>query len=246
MIKRRVLRGLLCAALTAALVVPLSALTYGPVAPDGFPDAVDPGKTLVGVQTADTDSSSLSYTVPLYITLAVTNQKGTPTVLAPDNYRMTNSSLTPNNSPAAIAVTGIDVEGVKGRTWKLTPHPQVAQSGQPSEISLSLGDVILPELATDATKAVPANIKVNTPHNAFYNAGDGTYKPIAGKDKGGTSIPIVGKLATGFTIDQDVPVVPQFRIHYTVSLLNKANKPIGMFYQGPDPTKSNPSAGGTP
>lgn len=242
--KRRVLHSFLGVALTAALALPLSALTYGPTAPDGFPD-VDPGKTLVGVQTADVDSSSLSYSVPLYVTLAVTNQKGTAAVLAPDDYRMFNSSLTPDNKPAPIGVTGIDVEGLKGRTWKLTPNPHKAAPDQPSEISLTLGGVPLPELAVDATKTVSVNITADT--NAFYTKGTetvpGTYKRIASKDDGGTSIPIVGNLAPGFTIDNDVSAVPQFRIHYTVSLLNKADKPIGDFYEGPEPTSST---GGTP
>lgn len=245
--KRRVLHSFLGAALAAALALPLSALTYGPAAPDGFPD-VDPGKTLVGVQTADVDSSSLSYSVPLYVTLAVTNQKGTATVLTPDDYRMFNGSLTPDNKPAPIGVTAIDVEGIKGRTWKLTSNPQLAKPGQPNEISLTLGGVPLPELAADATKAVSANITAE--NNVFYTKGAttelGKYQHIAGKDDGGTSIPIVGKLAPGFTIDQDVPTVPQFRLHYTVSLLNGAGKPIGAFYDGPDPTEKAPSTGGTP
>lgn len=246
MMKRRVMRSVLCVALAAALAVSLSALAYAAGVPDGFP-APDPGKTMVGVQTADLDSSTLSYTVPLYVTLAVTNQteKGTEkvtekaAVVAPDNYRMTNTSLTPENAFAPIAVTGISVEDLPGKTWTLsTSDPGTVVAGSLNKIHLMLGGVSLPGLdgTTDTIRA--ANIKEKDPSdpsstgNVFYR--DGKYQPIAGLPMG-TQIPIKGVLPLNYKIKADVPTVPQFRVHYTVSMLNKAGMPVGMFYDGPVP-----------
>lgn len=248
MMKRRVMRSVLCVALAAALAVSLSALAYAAGVPDGFPAVIDPGKTMVGVQTADLDSSTLSYTVPLYVTLAVTNktEKGTgttavtPAVVAPDNYRMTNTSLTPENAFAPIAVTGISVEDLPGKTWTLsTRDPSTTLPGMsPNRIHLILGGVSLPGLdgTTDTIRA--ANIKEKDPSdpsstgNVFYR--DGKYQPIAGLPMG-TQIPIKGVLPPKYKIKADVPTVPQFRVHYTVSMLNKAGMPVGMFYDGPVP-----------
>lgn len=197
----------------------------------GIPE--EPGKTVAGVQVSKAVSDHLSFEVPLYVTMAAVEG---PELLCPGNYSIRNTSKAPDGSAAAIAVTGLTVQKAPGSTWTLADVPV---SGR--QLSFSVGKVPLPELPDDNWK--PVNIKVAD--SAFYSVDSGQYRPIPST---GLLLPLEGRLPAGWSPESKAGAAAQFRLRYSVSLLDKGGNPIGVVYQGPVKEEAqqsvSPNAGG--
>lgn len=230
------MRLLLGAALAAILLTGAT----GASAPPGFPGP-EPGKTMVGVQTADLDPASLSFTVPLYLTVAATEDStGSPRVIVPDGYLLRNTTgSVPDGTYPEIAVSGLQVHSVPGGSWSLAADPAADK-----EISLTIGGLPLPDLARGGA-SVAADL--TAAESEFYDPTAGTLKPILGGPAApGKNLPVAGALWDGFTPGEE-QAAAQFRITYTVSLLDEGGQPVGVHYEGPtleDAVNPSPSPAG--
>lgn len=211
--------------LCAGLALGLAGVLPGGALAASFP-GVQPGKTAVGVQTVDVNPENLSFTVPLYLTVAaVSDSTGTPRVVVPDGYLLRNTTgSAPDGSFPDIVVTKMEVQGVTGGTWSLKAAP-----GAGKDIRLSIGGLVLPDIK--AGNITPIPVETNTTNNSFYDTGTGKYRPIPGGE-GTLTLPIAGSLASGF-VPGEKRASAQFRIRYTVSLLDGKGVPVGISYEGP-------------
>lgn len=219
------IRPLLCLGMAAALAGALAAGALAAAVPP-FPGA-KPGETTVGVQTVDIDPARLSFTVPLYLTVAATQDAdGVPQVIAPDGYLLRNTTgSVPDGSYPEIAVSGVRVHSVPGGTWSLAANPEAQK-----EISLTIGGLPLPALAAGGG---PVDAALTAAESEFYDYEAGTLKPIPGGPAApGKNLTVVGALSADFT-PEEKRAAAQFRITYTVSLLDEGGQPVGVFYEGP-------------
>lgn len=185
-----------------------------------------PGETLVGVQVTRQDPQTLTFEVPLYMTVAVVNGAGgvDATVVCPTAYAIKSTTVAADNTPADIAVTGMAVKGATGGSWSLA---QGTPTG-PNSIGLSIGGVRLPDVAKGDGGLKPVDLKAAG--SMFYTAGK--YTPVP-NDNIGLTLPIEGFLPAGTKVTADKAPTPQFRCIYTVSLLDTNKAPIGVLYGGP-------------
>lgn len=192
-----------------------------------FPENTQPGQTAVGVQVTGANLDVLSYEVPLYVTLAVVEDGGQTKVICPDAdaYYIENTSPNrPDGQETAMAVTEVTLSSVTGGTWSLVETP-----GGAGEISLSVGGLTLPELAAGAgTSSTLETAKAG--ESAFYT--DGAYVQLMG-DQRRLPLPITGQAVAMGT--ESKPAA-QFRLSYTVSLLDTNGAPIGVFTDSPERT----------
>lgn len=227
--------------LGAGLALGLAGIFSGGALAASFPTA-QPGKTAVGVQTADMDPQNLSFTVPLYLTVAAVSDKaGSPGVIVPEGYLLRNTtSSTPDGSYPGIVVTKLDVQGVAGGTWSLKGDPTARK-----DIRLSVGGLVLPDV--NAGKGTPKSVETNAADNSFYDAGTGKYRPIpGGPGAEALVLPVAGSLSPGFVPGEE-RAAAQFRIRYTVSLLDGQGAPVGISYEGPaKEAAAEPGAGPSP
>lgn len=226
-VKRRLLTAVGAGGLALLLAGQAPAVTLPGVVTE-IPE--EPGKTVAGVQVAKASPDLLSFEVPLYVTMAAVEG---PALVCPDNYSIRNSSKAPDGSDVAIAVTGITVQKSPGSAWTLTDGVPVGK-----ELSFSVGHVPLPSL-TDADWT-PVNIKVDG--SAFYSTSSNQYLPIPSTDPG-LRVPLAGTLPDGWTPGNKA-AAPQFRLQYTVSMLDTGGHPMEVIYQGPE--KGEAQQSGTP
>lgn len=225
--KPELIRRLLCGGLALGLAGAIAGRALAAPAL-AAPVPTQKGKTTVGVQTADMAPTSLSYTVPLYLTVAAAaGLDGGPRVVTPEGYSLKNTTgSVPDGSYPDIVVTNVEVRGIAGGKWSLRAAP-----ASDKQIRLSVGGLVLPEVNAGSTKAV--NAAIQSGNNCFYNATDKKFLPIPGGPGGkALSLPIEGALPSVF-IPTDEGAAAQFRIKYTVSLLDGAKNPIGISYDGP-------------
>ena len=228
------MRLLLGAALAALLLTGATGAAGGSYPPpppgSGFPETKPkPGQTIVGVQTADKTPENLSISVPLYLTVAATrDSNNTPQVVAPDGYvlRNTTQSVSDGSIPD-IAVTGVEVQSVPDGTWSLTTQTPTGNE----QIKLTIGGLTLPEVAAGTPNPVPADMLAAT--SSFYDKESGKFMPIRGGEPArGMNLPIEGELPSDYQPTEE-RAAAQFRIKYTVSMLDASGKPIGVYYEGP-------------
>lgn len=240
------IRRLLGVGLTLGLAAAVSGGALAASSPAPPSVSLQPGKTAVGVQTVDLDPDNLSFTVPLYLTVAAASDSaGAPNVIAPDGYLMRNTTGSASGGQyPGIVVSKVDVQGVKGGTWSLSASPA---SGK--EIRLSIGGLVLPDVTAGNTAPVSVETKGST-DNSFYDSAAGQYLPIpGGPGADALVLPIVGSLPPDF-VPADERAAAQFKIKYTVSLLDGSGNPVGISYEGPAKEEvvqpgSPPSSGGS-
>lgn len=233
--KPEIKRRLLCGGLVLGLT---GILSGGALA---APPETQPGKTSVGVQTADLAPESLSYTVPLYLTVAAAKSAaGEPTVVVPMNYSMKNTTgSTFEGRYPGIAVTDVEVQAVESGTWSLRQQPA---SGK--EIMLSIGGLVLPDVNAGNTQMKAADITGSD--NSFYDLQNKVFKIFpGGPGAKAQNLPIAGSLPTGFDPAHEEGAAAQFRVKYTVSLLDAGGEPVGVSYDGPSEDQAvAPQTGG--
>ena len=191
------------------------------------------GKTEVNLGVTEVTDSSVSYEVPLYCTLAVVDRGDKKEVLTPTNYYIKDTG---KNNGKQLAVTGLAVSTVQYGTWNLKTREEIGnQNATDKRINLSVGGVDLKEVdLANEKKLTTLDLQAN--ENSFYNYKDKKYQIIEKK----LPIPITGKVSQSYQITSSQPTTAQFRLYYTVSVLDDLGNVKGTWsYEGPD-AKGNP------
>ncbi|MEG2833190.1 MAG: hypothetical protein RR859_03375 [Ruthenibacterium sp.] len=208
---KKTLALILVLALTVCMAVPSFA---------ALPTGKD-GQTLVGIQVYDYDpdnlTKSVSFTVPMFITLAVAKDLSVPNVeksqiLVPaaNAYAITNTAAAGSSS---IAVTALDVTKDKLGDWTLVAATPTAEKN----LKMSLG--------TGATLVQLAIKNFTTDTVGFIAPKD--VKPLATSVIAAGDIPLAlainAEIATQFTYAK-AATVPQFNLAYTLQPVDENGK----------------------
>ena len=191
------------------------------------------GKTEVNLGVTEVTDSSVSYEVPLYCTLAVVDRGNTREVVTPTNYYIKDTGKIKG---IQLAVTGLAVSTVQYGTWNLKTKEEIENPNATGRlINLSVGEVDLKEVdINDEKKLTKLDLQAN--ENSFYNKNENKYQIIGDK----LEIPITGKVSQNYQITSSQPTTAQFRLYYTVSVLDDLGNVKGTWsYEGPD-AKGNP------
>lgn len=232
-IVRNVLAAVVAGAiLTAALGLPTYAspipVPTATVDPEIDIGSGTPDKTTVGIAVSQANPQVLSVEVPLYVTVAVTNNTdstGTAEFIAPtESYEIKNGTYNPDGSIADVGVTGMSVSGVgTGGLWSIVAT--VNNTSTDKQLSMSIGGIPLPAINAASTTAEPANIKVAG--SPFYDLASGKFLPVDKTGKG-QKLAITGDISEAYSISDSVAAAPQFRLKYTIALLDQNGHPIGV------------------
>ena len=177
------------------------------------------GKTEVNVGVTELTDDNISFEVPLYYVMCVTqdaNTKKATVTLPAKEYAITNTS----GSTQRVAVTSLGVSGVAGGGWSL-----VATEGELSaaekKIYMTVGQIPLPAVTAGTTTRQDMDTSAST--NTFY---DGTaYTAMAPYDRAAPDdsrivIPVTAQVSPDYQVAKDGKTVAQFRLYYRVSPLN--------------------------
>ncbi|MGO5116315.1 hypothetical protein ACTQ33_15115 [Candidatus Avoscillospira sp. LCP25S3_F1] len=217
--------------LPAVLMSCLSGIAHAAVGGGdlAFPENTQPGQTAVGVQVTGANVDVLSYEVPLYVTLAVVDHGGQTEVICPDAdaYYIENTSPTrPDGQETAVAVTEVTVSTVPGGTWDLVEGTPDAAG----ELALTIGGLALP--AVEAGTGTSFTVEIAQSADSVFYA-DTAYVELTGSNRQ-LSLPIAGEAVA---LDAESKPAAQFKLRYTVSLLDADGDPIGVFVENPTRTQ---------
>lgn len=179
-------------------------------------------KTSVGVQVTDTDPASISFEVPLFITAAIMD--GQASLLVPDNYAIKNTTTNYSSQGGEIAVTQVQISRIDGSSdWTLVTDTPT-QDGQ---MQVTIGGITMREPTQDLTY-------LDLTDSIFYDKNAQQFAKIQYNQV--VDIPIVANVLPKIRL-RALSAVAQFRIHYTISLLDLNGDPIGVgvFYEGDTP-----------
>lgn len=203
------------AATFALAVISLSAAAVRPA------HAAEDGKTRVNVGVTELTDKNISFEVPLYYVVSVTQERGKAAqVTCPDQdaYSITNTS----KGTQSVAVTQVGVQGVTGGEWSLVEGTSLGSSATDKNIRMTVGGIELPSLTkgsqTKQYKATDLN------NNTFYQNGKYVQmKPYdAARPQDSTiTIPVTAEVSTSYQVQKNTKPVAQFKLLYTVSPLNK-------------------------
>lgn len=218
--------------LAAALALSLSATAMagspapggGGGNPPGTDEVAANSDTTISIFESSVKNPNISYTVPLYVTLAVVN--GQTDVKTPTNYAITNTTSADDPAHAdtttpKIGVTNMSLERLSATAFKTV---ETAPATDKKEIMLTIGG-----------ETMPAVSDVNIVHS-FTPKSSTFFKD--GKTVGllGTvALPITGTVAMA-NDRTETATAAQFRVKYTVSLLDGAGQALGAVYAGDDRT----------
>ena len=202
------------AATFALAVISLSAAAVRPA------HAAEDGKTRVNVGVTELTDKNISFEVPLYYVVSVTQERGgTAKVTCPDQnaYSITNTS----KGTQSVAVTQVGVQGVTGGEWSLVEGTSLGSSATDKNIRMTVGGIELPSLTkgsqTKHYKATDLN------DNTFHK--NGKYMPMkpynaAAPQDSTITIPVTAEVSTSYQVQADTKPVAQFKLLYTVSPLD--------------------------
>lgn len=187
------------------------------------------GNTTISIMQAKVDPHNVSFTVPLYVTLAVV--EGEPDVKVPDNYGITNTSTAAEGTVDDnynIGVTAMSFERLGD--YKTVKAENVGND--PKNIYLNIGGMDMPALdSTSASQIAPVPMTggvLGTP-TAPTPITVGEFKKLE----------INGTVSTTHTPPRDeAAAAAQFKVRYTISLLDSHDKPMGWVYAGDDRTQA--------
>lgn len=206
--------------------------------------AADNGKTEVNLGVTEETKASVSYEVPLYCTLAVVEGKDGTKVVTPseDRYYIKDTG---NNQGKKLAVTGLTVSSIGttpgeikvtgAGTWNLTTAAGTETAKETEKLmQLSVGGVELKSINPGTWDVTTLDLKEN--ENVFYDKTANRYKTMKNKIK----IPIKATVSKQYKVQKATtsPIaVAQFRLHYTVSVLDENGElKDNWHYIGPDAT----------
>lgn len=184
---------------------------------------VVPGETSVGLQVTETLPSQLSFEVPLYITAAVVD--GQSEVIVPDNYGIKNNTINSNSDEIEIAVTKVLLTAFSTKDyWTLTNYEPTLEN----EMQITLGGIPLIDPTEDG-------VLMDLTDSMFYDKETEKFNPIPYGVE--WNIPIVANVLNTFRLSENQKAVAQFKVEYSVSLLDTNGEPIGVdiFYEGDTP-----------
>ena len=206
--------------------------------------AADNGKTEVNLGVTEETKASVSYEVPLYCTLAVVDGKDGTKVVTPseDRYYIKDTG---KNQEKKLAVTGLTVSSIGATpgeikvtgtgTWNLTTAAGTEAAGSAEKLmQLSVGGVELKSINPGTWDVTTLDLKEN--ENVFYDKTANKYRTITDK----INIPIKATVSKQYKVQKATtsPIaVAQFRLHYTVSVLDQNGEiKDNWHYIGPDAT----------
>lgn len=183
------------------------------------------GQTSVGVQVTETLPSSLSFEVPLYITAAVVD--GQTEVIVPDNYWIKNTTINSNSKEVDIAVTQVTLTSHSTKDyWSITPDTPILEN----EIQINIAGISLREPTKEG-------VLMDLRKSVFYDDSTEKFVPIPYGEM--IKLKIEANVLDTFRLNdiESTVAAAQFRINYTVSLLDTSGEPIGVgaFYEGSTP-----------
>lgn len=204
------------AATFALAVISLSVTAVHPA------HAAEDGKTKVNVGVTELTDRNISFEVPLYYVMSVTQERGgTAKVTCPDQgaYSITNTS----KGTQSVAVTQVGVQGVTGGEWSLVESTSLGSSATDKNIRMTVGGIELPSL-TKASQTKHYKATDLGGDNTFHK--NGKYvemKPYsAAKPQDSTIIiPVTAEVSASYQVQANTKPVAQFRLLYTVSPLDK-------------------------
>lgn len=213
--------------LAAALTLSLSATALaspGTGGPGASPEEIKANSdTTISILESTEKNPNISYTVPLYMTLAVVSNDAT--VKVPTNYGITNTTAaaTGETNPPKIGVTNMSFQKLDTSIFNTVGKATDVGTSDKKNIFLTIGG-----------EDMPATGMANELHSFVPK---GTVLAISGKPKplsGYTNLAITGQVAP--VTRTNSKTTAQFRIKYTVSLLDTSGNPLGAVYAGDDRT----------
>lgn len=228
---KKFLSGALAAALALSLTTPALAAGYPPPL-QGDAEQVAQSDTTIAIFESKADITQLSFEVPLYVTMAVVDQKAQ--VVTPDNYGIFNTSGGKNPTDFDIGIIGVSFTKLVGSTYNTVGSGAV---GNDTDIKLSIGGVWMPALNAEGA-AADVNLGDTASYDTTVAAADALYNPNAAGGAKPTAIapntffklPIKGTVQAA-TRDNKAAVA-QFKVNYTVAALDDQGNPIGAVYTG--------------
>lgn len=198
----------------------------GQPTPDEYAHNAD---TTISIFESSQNAGNMSYTIPLYVTMAVS--KGKAEVAVPDTYGITNNSKIDQGSTdkMEIGVTGVTFEKLKGSTYNTVAATPTTKD----DILLSIGGVTMPALSDPKSEDLALATIYGT--GSEFGTGGATGKPKAIPPSPALyPLHLKGTVAEGTGIDRtDKDAVAQFRVKYQVALLKTNGDPInGKVYSG--------------
>lgn len=188
------------------------------------------GKTQLKVGVSQGSPDTVSFEVPLYLTMCVTKEANgidTKVMVPTKEYYIRNR--TPD---IPLAVTGMGAAGVAGGDWSLVETTTPGAAGK--ELAFRIGRVSLPAIPAGDTTVREIDIKAGD--SAFYNAENGTFRLIGGEDTTvgeRTILEVTGEVADTYSPSDQARATAQFRVMYTVSRVNVTGNVIDKEYIGP-------------
>lgn len=214
------------ASLVAASGITASALEYtGPEGTTTNQDGIDYGHTTFSIVESTLDPTNVSFTVPLFVTMAVVD--GSTDVKVPSNYEITNTSKGSGTGVDAIPALDIAVTAMTFEKLATSTYNTVASGGGAKDIALSIGGLMMPALNSVGTVAVD----VTSGANAFFNGTD-KYTQIAADES--INLPLVATLGAAPEDLDNAKAVPQFKVKYVVSAVDAATGNLLPVYAGDD------------
>lgn len=217
--KKKLLSAVLAVATVMGLAVPA-------LAADPTPDEIEANAdTTIAIFNTEIDPTNVSFEVPLYVTMAAVTNK--VDVVVPDNYGITNTS-DGGEVPYGIGVTAMAFTKLKDSTFNTT-HTASGSILSLTDIRLSIGNVLMPEMSAPGTKVVDFTKKDETMSEVAFITSNKPTKIEAGKT---LELPLKGAVQSATRTNDDT--VAQFKVSYVISALDTNGDPIGAIYAGND------------
>lgn len=213
--------------LALSLSAPVLAAGPAPGSGGGTPPGEDEIKanadTTISIFSTASSQANMSYTVPLYVTMAIANQDAV--VKVPTNYGITNTTKNDDaGKQPNIAVTNMSFEKIKADGFNTVAADPADANG----ILLKIGHETMPALSAKGLQTmVPSG-------DILVTGGKPTPIGALETNKGYLDLPIQGTVQK--TTRTDSATAAQFRLKYTVSLINDKGEALGAVYAGDDHT----------
>lgn len=233
----------------AALLTPMAVIQNIPAASIGVVQAATDGNTEVNLGVMKTEAQNVSFEVPLYYVMCVTeNQNGDTVVAYPDadKYNIVNTT----KGDYSVAVTHVGVTGVTGGTWSLVDGvDKLGTSATDKKMYMTIGGVPLPAVAAADTSARNTILTRSTTNsNTFFTVAaqgtDGTYTELKPYDEtkpeeSTLNIPVTAQVSASYKVTGSVASSAQFKVSYTITPLTKSGQLLRAYYEGPEKLKAN-------
>lgn len=181
------------------------------------------GDTTLSIVQIRQNPGNVSFTVPLFVTMAVI--EGETEVKVPDAYTITNTCSTPgitvndpHVAPFDIAVTKMTFEKLTGSSYKTVAGPEVSEMG---EIMFQIGGLTMPALDQAGSKEVDLRAEgsqfLEDPTPGGYR--NSKLKKIQAEAQHNTlSLGLKGRVSNKDMLSEQTPVA-QFQVTYIISPL---------------------------